>query len=649
MIRTRTRLIALNLVLLLLLPAIFVARAQAADDSFWITVDGVRFQSNTDKSGSGWTYNADGQSLSLNGYNGGEIRASGDLVIYCLGASTVTGEDSSNYGGNGITGSHSISIYLYTTFNVTAGSGTARGGSAIVADRVSILGSKSGKLTAAGGSGDINGTGLSVNSSFYIGPVFATFTGGGTIGAGINVPSWSISEHTDYSFSDDGHVLRISPKRYSLMLTNGGVDAHVVNGTATYSNLVDYYQTTYRLNRYIFESEGNAQVAWRIPSGNLLQLNYSVTPTCDLHYTAVWESVAPGDILCNGLNGKFSDGSLWNKGHGSATLPDDLAYSDNRIHLLIWGTDIDPQYSDEYVQSGQWYAPGSKVTASDDPLLLYGRTNLSGEFIIYDPTEGRVSAGGNRVLQGVFTTGSSLKVYALDSSYLTAPSGCSLSGWATTKGGSVAYRPGDAIDLPFNRSICLYAVWAGGGISGAPVLTSANASAGQITVKWSAVSGASKYAVYRKTAGESSWTRLTNTVTGTSYTDKSTDLKAGTTYYYTVRAYVGSAWGSYDSKGVSAKAVAAAANYPALISATASAGQITVKWSAFSGASKYAVYRKAAGENSWTRLTNTVTGTSYTDKSSDLKAGTTYYYTVRAYVGSAWGSYDTAGVSAKEK
>ncbi len=176
-----------------------------------------------------------------------------------------------------------------------------------------------------------------------------------------------------------------------------------------------------------------------------------------------------------------------------------------------------------------------------------------------------------------------------------------------------------------------------------PALTSATPSAGQITVKWSAFSGASKYAVYRKAAGDSGWTRLTNTVTGTSYTDKS--VKAGTTYYYTVRAYVGSAWGSYDSKGVSAKAVAA--NYPVLTSATPSAGQITVKWSAFSGASKYAVYRKAAGESSWTRLTNTVTGTSYTDKS--VKAGTTYYYTVRAYVGSAWGGYDSKGVSAKAK
>ncbi len=176
-----------------------------------------------------------------------------------------------------------------------------------------------------------------------------------------------------------------------------------------------------------------------------------------------------------------------------------------------------------------------------------------------------------------------------------------------------------------------------------PMLTDATASAGQISVKWNSVSGATAYAVYRR-EGSASWTRLTNTFTGTSYADKDSTLKAGISYSYYVRALVGGTW-SGNSNVLSA--TAQASTVPVLTSATASAGQITVKWNAFSGASKYAVYRKAAGESSWTRLTNTVTGTSYTDKSTDLKAGTTYYYTVRAYVGSAWGSYDSKGVSAK--
>ena len=108
---------------------------------------------------------------------------------------------------------------------------------------------------------------------------------------------------------------------------------------------------------------------------------------------------------------------------------------------------------------------------------------------------------------------------------------------------------------------------------------------------------------------------------------------------------MGGTWGGYNPTGVGAKA----SDIPVLVSAAASAGQITVNWKPVNGAAKYAVYRKAAGAASWTRLTNTATGTSYTDKSTDLRAGTTYYYTVRAYVGGTWGGYDNAGVGATAK
>ena len=174
-----------------------------------------------------------------------------------------------------------------------------------------------------------------------------------------------------------------------------------------------------------------------------------------------------------------------------------------------------------------------------------------------------------------------------------------------------------------------------------PVLVSATASPNQIKVTWNGVNGASKYAVYRKTAG-GSWNRLTNTVTGTTYTDNSTDLVAGTTYYYTVKAYVSGTWSGYDSQGVSAKAVAS--TIPVLKSATASAGQITVTWNAVTNATKYAVYRKTAG-GSWTCLTTSATGTSYVDKS--VAAGTTYSYTVKSLVSGTWSGYDKTGVSAK--
>ena len=180
-------------------------------------------------------------------------------------------------------------------------------------------------------------------------------------------------------------------------------------------------------------------------------------------------------------------------------------------------------------------------------------------------------------------------------------------------------------------------------LSTVPVLSNAKASAGQIQVKWSAVNGATKYAVYRKAAGETSWTRITKSFKGITYTDNSTDLVAGTTYYYTVKAYVNSKWSGYDKVGVSAIASA----IPVLIGATATAGKNTLQWNTVNGATKYAVYRKAAGETSWTRLTKSFKGTTYTDNSTDLVAGTTYYYTVKAYVNSKWSGYDKSGVSAK--
>ena len=63
----------------------------------------------------------------------------------------------------------------------------------------------------------------------------------------------------------------------------------------------------------------------------------------------------------------------------------------------------------------------------------------------------------------------------------------------------------------------------------APKLTLSSASNG-VSVKWSAVSGAAKYRVYRKING--SWTKLTDTAS-TSYTD--TNVTKGETYVYTIR------------------------------------------------------------------------------------------------------------------
>ena len=192
-----------------------------------------------------------------------------------------------------------------------------------------------------------------------------------------------------------------------------------------------------------------------------------------------------------------------------------------------------------------------------------------------------------------------------------------------------------------------------------PELTSVTASNGR-KFSWSAVSGASGYAVYRKPSG-GGWAMI-GTTTSTSYADNAT-LSGGKTYYYTVRAFRGDesaakankylmqCWSHFDTKGVSAVALATAK----LSGVTSSASGRTVKWSAVSGASGYAVYRKPAGGD-W-KMIGTTTSKSYTDKSA-LSAGKAYYYTVRAYKGSVstakshkysaqyWSYFDSEGVKA---
>ncbi len=189
-----------------------------------------------------------------------------------------------------------------------------------------------------------------------------------------------------------------------------------------------------------------------------------------------------------------------------------------------------------------------------------------------------------------------------------------------------------------------------------PTLNSTQAANSGISVSWGKVSGATGYAIFRKVSG-GSWTLIANT-TSTSYTDKT--ASAGTTYYYTVRAYKGtyatakknmystSYWSSCNSTGVTGKYI----KMPTITSASANATGTTLKWGTVSGASGYAIWRKTSG-GSWSRIGYT-TSTSYTDTTA-LTSGTTYYYTVRAYSGSYstanantfnsnyWSYYDTTG------
>jgi len=161
----------------------------------------------------------------------------------------------------------------------------------------------------------------------------------------------------------------------------------------------------------------------------------------------------------------------------------------------------------------------------------------------------------------------------------------------------------------------------------APVVKIGNSStSGKPMLTWNAVSGATSYKVYRATSKSGAYSLL-GTVTTTSYTN--TGAKAGTTYYYRVKACNDAGLSPYSNiVSGQVKTVTPKPSAPVVkIGNSAASGKPMLTWNAVSGATSYKVYR-ATSQNGTYSLLGTVTATSYTN--TGAKAGTTYYYKVKA-------------------
>ncbi|MBQ8228948.1 MAG: fibronectin type III domain-containing protein [Clostridia bacterium] len=141
----------------------------------------------------------------------------------------------------------------------------------------------------------------------------------------------------------------------------------------------------------------------------------------------------------------------------------------------------------------------------------------------------------------------------------------------------------------------------------------------EITVTWSAVSGATSYRVERRKSGTENYSTIKSSTTSTSFADSG--LETGERYYYRVYAK--------NSAGESAasEAVGVYTKFAAPSVKVVSSTQLQINWNAISKAESYTVKRRSYDENEYKDI-KTVTSTSFTD--SGLKSGTKYYYWIQA-------------------
>lgn len=173
-------------------------------------------------------------------------------------------------------------------------------------------------------------------------------------------------------------------------------------------------------------------------------------------------------------------------------------------------------------------------------------------------------------------------------------------------------------------------------------LTSIKNTESGVKIKWTGLSTAVKYRIYRKTEG-TSFKKLVDVKAGTtSYTDKTAQV--GVQYYYTVKAFDDLYSSLCEKPGLTIVRL----TQPTLAEpSTKSSVYPVIKWTKVQGCQGYYIYRKGGSLNDSTfKKIATIKSPdtlSYTDKTA-TSPDWAYTYTVRAYHGKFYSSYNSTGV-----
>lgn len=162
---------------------------------------------------------------------------------------------------------------------------------------------------------------------------------------------------------------------------------------------------------------------------------------------------------------------------------------------------------------------------------------------------------------------------------------------------------------------------------GAPANLTAAPGDAKVTLNWGGVSGAASYNVYRGTAtGAQAVTPVATGITGTSFVDAA--VVNGTAYFYKVAGVNGGGAGTRSNEATATpKAPVLPPSAPVNVSAMPGNLQVTLSWTAVSGAVTYNVYRgTTAGGQSGTPVATGLTAPTFVN--TGLVNGTTYFYKV---------------------
>lgn len=168
----------------------------------------------------------------------------------------------------------------------------------------------------------------------------------------------------------------------------------------------------------------------------------------------------------------------------------------------------------------------------------------------------------------------------------------------------------------------------------APTTTVRNAKA-VAEVKWTQVTGASGYYIYRREEGVSEWTQVAEITSGTTLVWTDNTIANGKRYYYTIKGYYKDSLGDLSAE----KSAFYLTGSSVSITRKSKSTKMTVKWSKNTAASGYQI-QYATNRLFHSAKTITISGNGTTSKTiTKLSKKKTYYVRVRSFVKIAGKTY----------